>query len=77
MVHPYKAQHDADRASKRSAIGGMSTATDGMSAPTNTQPPQSPEDKHGPGYDNDTSGWVHGEGEDATKKPGFDHTRKG
>ena len=35
------------------------------------QPPQFPEDKHGPKYDNDVplSGWLRGK--DATKKPGF------
>jgi len=36
-----------------------------------TQAPQSPEDKHGPKYDNDTSGWVRGM-PNAEAKPGFD-----
>lgn len=36
-----------------------------------TQAPQSPEDKHGPKYDNDTSGWVRGM-PSAEAKPGFD-----
>jgi hypothetical protein len=54
---------------------------DGASAPVRRSPPmeshevqknQAPEDRHGPGYDNDTSGWVHGAGEDATRKTGFD-----
>ena len=33
--------------------------------------PQAPEDKHGPGYENDVplNGWLRGT--DATKKPGF------
>lgn len=39
--------------------------------------PQFPEDKHGPGYDGDTpESWVTGKNEDATTKPGFDHTGK-
>jgi hypothetical protein len=43
---------------------------------------QSPEDKHDDkaGYDNDTSGWIKGAGEDATRMPGFDKSnpwRKG
>ena len=38
---------------------------------------QDPVDKHDPNYDNDTSGWVHGAGEDATKKPSFDKHKSG
>ena len=39
------------------------------------QPPQFAEDAHGPGYHNDTSGWVRSKGEDSTRdRPGgFDH----
>jgi hypothetical protein len=36
------------------------------------QKPQAPEDKHGPAYDNDTSGWVRAPGESAESKPNFD-----
>lgn len=36
---------------------------------------QCPEDKHGPKYDNDASGWVRGAGGTATNKPGFDKGR--
>ena len=37
----------------------------------NEQAPQMPEDKHGPGYDNDVplGGWLRTDG---TKKPSFD-----
>jgi hypothetical protein len=36
---------------------------------------QFPEDKHAPGYDNDTSGWVRSQGENSTvsRPGGFDH----
>ena len=37
------------------------------------QAPQAPEDRHCPGYDNDTSGWVRGVGQ----KPGFDKHKAG
>ena len=36
---------------------------------TNVQGNQDPVDKHDPGYDNDTSGWVHGKGK---PYPNFD-----
>ena len=41
--------------------------------------PQSPEDKHGPGYDNDTpSNWLRGMGKgEAEGKPGFDKHKSG
>jgi hypothetical protein len=45
------------------------------SMPTQNQP-QMPENKHGPGYNNDTGGWVHGAGESGEGKPGFDHSKK-
>lgn len=37
---------------------------------------QDPEDKHDDkaGYDNDTSGWIKGAGEVATRMPHFDHS---
>lgn len=36
---------------------------------------QSPTDKHGPGYDNDTPDtWLRGVGENAEGKPNFDRT---
>ena len=35
------------------------------------QHPQAPEDRHEKNYDNDTSGWLRAEGEDATTRPGF------
>jgi hypothetical protein len=38
------------------------------------QAPQSMNDKHGPGYDNDTGDvWYHCKAE---SKPGFDHSKK-
>lgn len=37
--------------------------------PKNENEPQDPVDKHGPGYDNDASGWVRGQGE---PYPNFD-----
>lgn len=40
--------------------------------------PQCPEDARAPGYDNNTpQSWVTGKNEDATRKPGFDHSKKG
>lgn len=36
------------------------------------QKPQAPEDRQGPKYDNDASGWVRSPGESAEGKPGFD-----
>lgn len=45
-----------------------------MKAPDQSEP-QCPEDKQGPKYDNQTSGWVRGAGENATNKPGFDKGR--
>lgn len=44
-----------------------------MPQPADQQKPQDPEDKHGPKYDNDTSGWVRGVGQ----KPGFDTHKAG
>ena len=41
------------------------------------QAPQGREDRHEANYDNDATGWVRGEGGDATKKPGFDKHRSG
>lgn len=35
------------------------------------QAPQAPEDRHSPGYDNDASGWVRGEGKQSPY-PHFD-----
>ena len=35
------------------------------------QHPQAPEDKHDASYNNDASGWVRAEGEDATTRPGY------
>ena len=40
------------------------------------QCPQAPEDRHGPGYDNDTKGWVRGM-PSAEAKPGFDKHKAG
>lgn len=37
------------------------------------QAPQSPCDRHGPGYDNDTLGWVRGQGQN----PNFDKKKPG
>jgi len=62
-----------DRASKIS--GQPNQATKGP--PADQSRPQSPEDKQGPGYANDASGWVRGAGENATQKPGFDKHRAG
>jgi hypothetical protein len=37
--------------------------------------PQAPEDRPAKGYANDTpKGWLRGSNEDATTKPGFDHS---
>ena len=41
----------------------------------NPQAPQDPMDKHGPGYDNDASGWVRGMGPQSPY-PDFDKTKK-
>lgn len=43
------------------------------------QPPQFPEDKHGPTYDNDTpNNWLRGGGTGgACDKPDFDYQKKG
>lgn len=38
--------------------------------------PQFPEDKQGPKYSNETSGWVVGAGGTAENKPGFDRSKK-
>ena len=48
-----------------------------MKAAEGQELPQSPEDKQGPKYANQTSGWVRGDGEDATNKPGFDKSKAG
>lgn len=42
-----------------------------MNPKVEVQEPQCPEDKHGPGYDNDVpaNSWLRSDG---TKKPGFD-----
>lgn len=74
MAHPYKGQatqsdKDARRAER---VAGASPKSDGMAAPKNEYLPQFREDQHGPGYTNDASGWVRGEGETAENKPGFD-----
>jgi hypothetical protein len=56
----------------------MESAADRATA-HNVHTNQAPEDKHGPKYDNDASGWVRGargeptgNNETATGKPGFD-----
>lgn len=48
-----------------------------FSPPPEQSKPQMPEDKQGPGYENDTpETWVSGANEDATTKPGFDRSKK-
>jgi hypothetical protein len=44
---------------------------------TECQPPQDPTDRHGANYDNNhPNDWIRGVNEDATTKPGFDHSVK-
>jgi len=59
------------RATAKARYGGGAT----FSPPADQSKPQMPEDKHGPRYDNDASGWVRGAGETAENKPGFDRTK--
>jgi hypothetical protein len=42
----------------------------------NPQAPQHPENRRGSKYQNDSSGWVRGEGGTAENKPYFDHRGK-
>jgi hypothetical protein len=48
----------------------------GAPRPADKRYPQFKQDQPGPNYANQTSGWVHGENEDATKKPNFDRGGK-
>lgn len=66
--HKHTEQWGKDTAKAR--YGGQSN-TGLTPADKGQNEPQAPEDKHGPGYDNDVplSGWLRGP--DATKKPGF------
>lgn len=48
---------------------GEGAATGMRASATDHQAPQDPEDKHGPKYDNDASGWVRGVGD---PYPNFD-----
>lgn len=60
------------KATAKARYGGAGSA--GMSVSDKLQKPQDPEDKHGPGYDNDTSGWVKGDGK---PYPHFDRGHRG
>lgn len=59
-------------ATARERYGSLNSG--GMTA-KDEQAPQMPEDKQGAKYDNCTSGWVRGAGENATQKPGFDKSK--
>jgi hypothetical protein len=51
----------------------MKKVQDSQPQPVDQQKPQDPEDKHGPKYDNDTKGWVKGDGQ----YPNFDTHKAG
>jgi hypothetical protein len=46
---------------------------DGAPSPKDETLPQFESDKRGPGYANETKGWVRAAGENATNKPGYVH----
>ena len=50
-----------------------------LDAKANSPKCQDPVNAHAPGYDNEVpvKSWLRGGGEDATTKPGFDHSKKG
>ena len=50
---------------------GYGTGTHTWGPPPDKHEPQHPENKHGPQYNNDTSGWVRGEGGTAENRPGY------
>lgn len=66
-----------DKWGKKTATERYGNHNKTFPAPPDQSQPQMPEDKQGPGYDNDTpSSWVTGANEDATGKPGFDKTKR-
>jgi hypothetical protein len=54
---------------------GKSEHLHGAPQPKDTHGPQFAENKHGPGYDNDTKGWVRAAGETAENRPNYGRSR--
>lgn len=90
MTNPYRDEMKTTGAAKGRSMGiqnefmpaRASRIADTPNSATSPPPPQQyqpqmPEDKTGPGYQNDASGWVRGmPNESAEGKPGFDHSKK-
>lgn len=59
-----------DKWGKSTAKSRYGTTPTFKQPPADSNKPQCPEDKQGPGYDNDASGWVRGQAKDPHFKPG-------
>lgn len=92
MVNPYRNEYKTTQHAKGKAMGvevtflpdrasrisGTPNAKTVDMAPAQREDlPQMLEDKQGPGYANDASGWVRGAGESGEGKPGFDSKKSG